>query len=184
MDTWATADFHFQHANIIKYCKRPFSSLEEMDLVLIKNFNNKVKKDDLVYHIGDFCFKNSPGGKKGEGGLNRANYYRSKLNGNFIFIRGNHDCNNGVKTAIERIVINFGGYRINLVHNPEHRSFNYELNIVGHVHNNWKIQRFKKDFRFTDCCNVGIDVWNYSPVKLTDVINFWIKWKRENQNAI
>jgi len=52
-----TADEHYGHTNIIKYCKRPFNSIEEMDATLIENFNSKVTKADHTIHVGDFTFK-------------------------------------------------------------------------------------------------------------------------------
>ena len=51
-----TSDTHFGHTNIIKYCKRPFNSLEEHDETLIKNWNNKVGENDIIFHLGDFAF--------------------------------------------------------------------------------------------------------------------------------
>jgi calcineurin-like phosphoesterase family protein len=53
---WFTSDTHFSHNNIIRYCNRPFSNVEEMDEVLINNWNNKVKQNDDVYHLGDIIF--------------------------------------------------------------------------------------------------------------------------------
>lgn len=51
---WFTADNHFGHENIIKFCDRPFESVEEMDRVLIENWNKVVRPTDAVYHLSDF----------------------------------------------------------------------------------------------------------------------------------
>lgn len=42
------ADTHFSHENIIKYCNRPFRTVEEMNNALVKNWNNNVSKNDVV----------------------------------------------------------------------------------------------------------------------------------------
>lgn len=71
-----TSDTHFSHTNIIKYCNRPFKSVEEMDEVLIANWNSVVKKTDQVFHLGDFGY----------------NYkIAQRLNGHKHLIWGNHD---------------------------------------------------------------------------------------------
>jgi len=79
--TWFTADTHFGHANIIKYCERPFSSLEEMDETLIENWNNAVKPNDTIYHLGDFSLA----------GKEAARVYFLRLNGNIFIVPGGHD---------------------------------------------------------------------------------------------
>lgn len=73
-----TADLHLGHANIIKYCNRPFSSVDEMNNVLIVNWNSRIQPQDVVYVLGDFCWGNEK-------------HYLDALNGNKILIKGDHD---------------------------------------------------------------------------------------------
>lgn len=77
---FAIADTHFGHENIIKYCNRPFRDVEEMDKVLIKNWNETVSNDDVVLMLGDFAF-----------GKDKIEEYTPKLHGKKILIKGNHD---------------------------------------------------------------------------------------------
>lgn len=79
---WLTSDTHFGHKNIMRYCNRPFNSIEEHDAALIDNWNALVKPNDTVYHLGDFCF-----GTQEED----FNKYFKRLNGQIILIKGNHD---------------------------------------------------------------------------------------------
>ena len=51
-----TSDLHLGHANIIKLCKRPFSDVDEMNAVLISNWNNRVTNGDTVYISGDLMY--------------------------------------------------------------------------------------------------------------------------------
>lgn len=82
-NVWFSSDNHWGHANIIVYSKRPFSSVEEMDEMLIQYHNQVVKPGDTTYFLGDFCFGDE---KKIKSILNR-------LNGNKHLILGNHDKN-------------------------------------------------------------------------------------------
>jgi len=45
---WFISDTHFGHANIIKYCSRPFRTAGEMDKVILDNINAVVKPDDTL----------------------------------------------------------------------------------------------------------------------------------------
>lgn len=74
-------DLHFGHRKVIEYDKRPFATVEEMDKVLINNWNKKVNEDDSVYIIGDFIYKSS----------HDATYYLKQLKGHKHLIVGNHD---------------------------------------------------------------------------------------------
>lgn len=55
MTIWFTSDQHFNHGNIIKYTNRPFDDVEQMDAEQIHRWNEKVKLNDTVYHLGDFA---------------------------------------------------------------------------------------------------------------------------------
>lgn len=79
MTDWFTADQHFGHKNIIKYCDRPFSSIEEMDSEIISRWNSVVKPSDNVYVLGDFTLQTN------------ALRYGELLIGNKFFIQGSHD---------------------------------------------------------------------------------------------
>ena len=76
-----TADEHYGHRNIIRYCNRPFNSVEEMNETIIKNHNEVVKKDDRVIHAGDFTLANN----------DYAARIISRLNGVHTFLIGSHD---------------------------------------------------------------------------------------------
>lgn len=80
--TFFTSDTHFGHKNILKYDGRPFSTIEEHDETLIKNWNSVVSDEDTIYFLGDFAFNSS---KKNDEEIMK------QLNGNKFFIKGNHD---------------------------------------------------------------------------------------------
>lgn len=208
MKYWFTSDLHLGHANIIKYCGRTifmtrkdkklydkvknlnqeeqrkfiisFESLNRMNKGIIKRWNERVKPEDMIFVIGDFCFRNSSE-KRGEGIRRKSADWQKMLNGYKVFIKGNHDKNNSTKTIIERLVIGYGNKRINLVHDPEFADVNYLLNLTGHVHNNWKIKRIKKGWQFTDCFNVGVDRHNFYPITFNEIMKQYIRWKKENK---
>jgi len=79
---WFTADEHYGHSNIIKYCNRPFDDLEEMDDEIIDRHNSVVCEGDTVIHAGDFTLAKKEIAEK----------YIRCLNGKtHVFIKGSHD---------------------------------------------------------------------------------------------
>ena len=54
-----TADTHFGHYNVIRFCDRPFASAEEMDEAMIQNWNDRVTGNDTVYILGDMFFRST-----------------------------------------------------------------------------------------------------------------------------
>lgn len=57
MRNWYIADTHFGHCNVIRFDGRPFGDVEEMDRVLMENWNARVGDGDDVYVLGDFCYR-------------------------------------------------------------------------------------------------------------------------------
>lgn len=76
-----TADEHYGHRNIIRYCRRPFASVEEMDRELIRRHNEVVGEEDVVIHAGDFVVRSK----------RSAHSYIGELRGQHVFLRGSHD---------------------------------------------------------------------------------------------
>lgn len=77
------SDLHFYHENVIKFDKRPFNNVEEMNEILIKNWNEVVGRNDNIYVLGDFCWKTAQS--------QEYNALLTRLKGHKHLIRGNHD---------------------------------------------------------------------------------------------
>lgn len=156
MAIYVTSDHHFGHKQIIEYCNRPFDSVDEMNNVMIRRWNDTVKKNDVVYHLGDFAL----GSKKfKEDTLH-------KLNGKKILVRGNHD-----KTIAHCLSIGFDEVHDTIIVGNclmKHVGFKYIpsinvsvenwgyrpiplptpknfLQLCGHSHNNYIVRSFKTD---------------------------------------
>lgn len=81
MSVFVTSDTHYFHANIIKYCSRPFETVDDMNATLIANWNATVAPTDIVYHLGDVSF----------GSVDNTITILNQLNGKIHLISGNHD---------------------------------------------------------------------------------------------
>ncbi len=153
---FAIGDLHLDHANIIKYCNRPFSSVEEMNNVIVRNWNKAIMQGDTVYFLGDMSF-----GK----GSKKTDYWLEKLNGNIVFIRGNHDRSKKIN-FFTNLIFQYSGQRFLLIHRPEDVPVCWkEWVIHGHHHNN-----DLKSFPFINgkqkTINVGVELLNYKPLDL------------------
>jgi len=162
-----TADTHFGHNNIIKYSKRPFNSVNEMDEMLLKNYNNIIKDEDIVYFIGDFCLRPS----------NHILYYQSlieKMKGEKHLILGNHDklkpfiyVEMGFQSVHTSLEVNINGSKLILNHDPSiHCMFDDKTIILcGHVHNLFIKQK--------NVINVGVDVCDYKPIDIRRILSIF-----------
>lgn len=161
-----TADTHWGHRNIIKYCNRPFSGIEEMDDALIANWNRVVGKDDIIFHLGDFAM----------GGSAEWSRLLQKLNGRIYLILGNHDMNaigagfSRLEGVAMQMLINVNGQRIYLNHYPflcYGGAYRNTWQLYGHVHScpaNRGLDAPRLKMLMPMQYDVGVDNNSYTPV--------------------
>ena len=163
-----TSDLHFGHKNIIKFCNRPFDSVEAMDKALIKNWNATVQHDDEVYIVGDFTHD-----------YGNAKKYLPVLNGKKYMIEGNHDKflrdlkekEYWFEWVKEYAVVYCSGMKLVLFHYPiaEWSGFySGSIHIHGHVHNRPIAPSWNPSI--TRAFNVGVDVNDFKPVSIDSII--------------
>lgn len=168
-----TSDTHFGHENILKFCKRPFSTVEEMDAELIRRWNETVPEDGIVFHLGDFCY----------GGTAAWNHYAKQLNGHKYLILGNHDIKNARNNSVQKfdyvaqqMCIIVDGQSIILNHNPflcYGGSYRNVWQLFGHVHSGpfsdtgLDIPRLKMLFPLQ--YDVGVDNNDFKPISFLHV---------------
>jgi calcineurin-like phosphoesterase family protein len=173
---WFLSDTHFGHDRIRAYCGRSFASLKEMDETLIKNINERVDAEDTLFFLGDFCMKKSS--EASDSPKNAFDYYRGQINcKNIVFIEGNHDGRNGVKSIIQSLVIQYGGKRIFMTHDPKYANEDYLINFCGHVHEKWDFQKLGKK---SVIVNLSVEKWDYRPVNINEIFSKLADWKRKN----
>lgn len=156
-DILLLADLHLGHANIIRYCSRPFfvSDPGEMDRVLIANWNAAVPQGTRAYHLGDFYY-----GRDAQ----PEDAYRTRLTGDITFIAGNHDP--GRPGLLASAEITYGGLNFFLVHDPADVPAGFDGWIIhGHHHNNDLAHSPFIDFVHRRI-NVSAEVTGYVPVSL------------------
>jgi calcineurin-like phosphoesterase family protein len=166
MNIFFTSDPHYGHLNIIRYCNRPFQTVEEMDQVIIDNWNSVVKEDDLVYVIGDITMSYKKEKMK--------NIF-DRLNGNKVLIKGNHDKRHTIPVEsfidiVERVRIVGDNYDFVLVHDPAEASANHSSGqkyLCGHLHS------LKPDRIYHNWIDIGVDANDFTPISLEQVINLF-----------
>lgn len=165
-----TADTHFNHKNIIRYCNRPFSTVEEMNETLIRNWNEKIKPNDTVYHIGDFGFGN-------------LEPILKRLNGKKILIIGSHDrdtlkCKDYFEFTTPLLEIYEQRQCIVLCHYAMRtwaKSHYNTWHLYGHSHG--KLPPVGKSY------DIGVDVTNFYPLSFYEVKDIMSK-RPDNPNFL
>ena len=169
MHRWVISDTHFYHSKILGYCQRPFETVEEMNEVLIKNWNSVINEDDIVYILGDFCFGNKE----------MLREIVSQLKGRKILILGNHDrltkgayLNVGFETVTKNPMIVDEDFILS--HHPLQGDLGRFYNIHGHKHKLPSEAQFSpKHF------DIGVDDHNFFPHNLDTVIKTLYKGGRK-----
>jgi len=175
-----SSDYHWFHKNIIRYEKRPFSSLEQMNSEIIRRHNERTDNDDLVFFLGDLGFYASAiQEERGEGVPHKALDLLKQMNGIFYRVRGNHDKrSNKLYVPVKSIYLDISGLRVQLIHRPEEADIeNNNLIIHGHVHGKYKtkevINKKKVPVLFV---NVSVETNNYYPYTWDEIKAIWDKW--------
>lgn len=197
--TFFTSDSHFFHKNIIGYCDRPWNSgrdgdgklvvtdedVEKMNETMIELWNDTVGKDDVVWHLGDFCLGKKenfdflfPVEERDAAGnpVRRS----SRLNGKINLVLGNHD---------RRSYSFYSGmpfhrvYDVPVVLNDfiilSHAPLNFVkapfFNVFGHVHSTKTFRTFSEN----GCC-VCVERHGYRPISLADIKREYSKLVKED----
>ena len=145
-----TADEHYGHINIIKYCNRPFKNVDEMNTKIINNHNKVVYDKDTTYHLGDFTLEKD------------AEKYINRLNGTHIFVKGSHDYWNKelpyiIELEINKIYIVLCHYAMRTWPRSHHGS----IQLFGHSHGQLPAEKNQYD--------VGVDNNNFYPVSFKQI---------------
>ena len=130
--TWIVSDTHFGHAGVCRFLRedgtklRPWDDPEEMDEAMVRAWNERVRPTDKVYHLGDVVINR------------RALKTLSRLNGDKVLIRGNHDIfpDNEYREYFRELRAYHVMNGMILSHIPVHEASlgRFGTNIHGHLH--------------------------------------------------
>ena len=158
-----TSDLHFCDERLNLFGRENFTDSEEVDNLIIKNWNNTVSDDDTVYVLGDVSLTRD--------GLEKINLCKGRK----YLIKGNYDEYGSAKYPVDDALLKnyfeqvYSFYYLRtekrtfyLNHYPT-RAQHDHVNLCGHIHGLWRVQR--------NMINVGVDANGYFPVSL-DKIEF------------
>lgn len=182
MTNYYIADTHFGHANIIRFCNRPFESVEQMDEFMIDAWNARVGVDDDVYIVGDFCFRNAVSAKT----------ILEQLAGRKHLIIGNHD-KKWMKTVnlsdffveVDHALhaVDESNRQVWMCHYPcmtwPGARYETSFHVYGHIHNNTNDAFWPLLKTYSNALNAGVEVNGYKPVTLEELIANNERWRNQ-----
>lgn len=165
-NVFVISDTHFGHAGICKFVNwdgskvRPWDDVNEMDEALVQGWNEIVKPEDKIYHLGDVAIPR------------KAIKILERCNGKKILIKGNHDIFE-LKVYLPYFKDIRGSHKIDnfiMSHIPIHPDSLTnrwcEGNIHGHMHNNVVMNGNDEDHRYF---NVSVERTDFKPIALEEV---------------
>ncbi len=166
--TFFTADSHLGHAGILSekmHAPRPFASIQEHDETLVACWNAVVRKNDVVWPLGDFAYKAK---------ADHALRIFRRLNGRKFLIRGNHEEIgdalpwHGPIQDVARIHVQDPGMRSSVgiwlshyAHRTRPHMHRGDLHLYGHSHGSLPA--------IPGSLDVGVDCWGWTPVTLPQI---------------
>lgn len=163
-----TSDLHFDHSNMLEYEKRPWANVDSMNHGLLFRINGRVRAEDELYILGDFTLRTKH---------RRIEDLRNAIICNHVhLITGNHDYfakNAWAHELFETIQpykeIYDDNRKVILCHYPimywNGMDDKGTLHLYGHMHS-----REDRQHPHKDAYNVGVDVNDYYPVTLKELI--------------
>lgn len=175
MTRWFISDTHFGHENIIKYQNRPFSCAKEMDEIMIARWNEVVKPEDHISHLGDVTM--ARGGRVIQEAFIRL---IKRLNGHKRLYLGNHDhlpVEVYLEAGFEKIYATWQDEAgILCSHIPIHPSAigSATANVHGHIHGNKSpepiiFEDTDKGRSVRPYVNICVEVTDYHPISFEEV---------------
>lgn len=171
----------FDHKNIIKYCNRPFDTVEQMNQAIIDNINAVATENDVLFHLGDFCFTKRP---------KDAEAIVASIRPKVVLIFGNHDRRKmlskaGLAAVGDECYLEYEGEIIWMNHYPAIRSqYDIENNrqcprqkaarpytilLHGHRHAENKLEAYRM-FMGKPHIDVGVDANNFKPYSIDEIV--------------
>jgi calcineurin-like phosphoesterase family protein len=160
MANFYISDTHFDHANIIRLCNRPFKNVDEMNETMMERWNAVVSDDDTVYHLGDFAWKSS-----------KVAQWTHRLKGRIIYVRGNHAVGPEADSTTSYIELQDAPYSLVLCHYPIvswNGMYRDWYHFYGHVHGS-PLNHMPLDWR-ARAFDVGVECLDYTPRTAEEII--------------
>jgi calcineurin-like phosphoesterase family protein len=168
------SDTHFGHAGVCRFTRndgvtklRPWDDPDEMDEAMIAAWNDRVRPNDKVYHLGDVVINR------------KALKTLARLNGDKVLIRGNHDIfrDDEYREYFRELRAYHVMNGMILSHIPIHTESlgRFGVNIHGHLHANRVMKPMPPHYRPDEIdpryhCVCVEQTPDFAPILFEDVI--------------